>query len=314
MNFRSLDLNLLRVFDVVMVERNVTRAAARLSMTQPAVSNALRRLRESTREDLFVRAAAGVAPTPHAEALWPAVRRALAELRDAFEPQRFDARTEARGFTLAMAEATAALLVPVLVDAIERDRLAVDLCFLPLASRDPRALLEHGQADLAVGFFPEVAAALAAEGDAALTRLEPLYDADYVCAMRADHPLAADGALTLDAYCAAQHLRVSFAGRPRGWVDEELARLGRSRRIVVTVGHHSTAGSAVQRSDLLTVLPRRFVRASGFAGQLAVRPLPFELPDIAVALLWHGRHERDPAQRWLRETVGRAAGQVAAGG
>ena len=311
MNFRSLDLNLLRVFDVVMVERNVTRAAARLSMTQPAVSNALRRLRESTREDLFVRAASGVAPTPHAEALWPVVRRALAGLREAFEPQGFDPRAEARSFVLVMADATAALLVPALVDAIERDRLKVDFSLLPLASRDPRALLEHGQADIAVGFFPEVAAALATEGAGALVRLEPLYASEYVCVMREGHPLAREGALTLDAYCEAQHLRVSFAGRPRGWTDEALARLGRSRRVVLTVGHHFTAGSVVHRSDLLTVLPRRFVPATGFAGQLAVRPLPFEMPDIDVGLLWHGRHERDAAQRWLREKVADAAAAVA---
>src|SRR5881628_3116746 len=93
MNFRTLDLNLLRVFDVVMTERNVTRAASRLAMTQPAVSNALRRLRESTGEDLFIAGSTGVTPTPHAESLWPAVRSALGGLREALEPQTFDPRT-----------------------------------------------------------------------------------------------------------------------------------------------------------------------------------------------------------------------------
>ena len=95
-----------------------------------------------------------------------------------------------------------------------------------------RILLEAGQVDVAVGFFPDVAAALAAEGDVALTRLDPLYQCEYVCVMRRGHPLAAHGALTLDSYCAADHLRVSFAGRPRGFVDEALARLGRTRRVL----------------------------------------------------------------------------------
>lgn len=311
MNFRSLDLNLLRVFDAVMVERSVTRAAVQLSMTQPAVSNALRRLRDSTDEDLFAPSAAGMAPTPHAEALWPTVRRALGELRDAFEPPAFDPRGTARTFTLAMADANEALMVPVLAGLLQREQARVDLCFVPLASRDPRPLLEHGAADLAVGFFPDVAAALAAEGDGATTRLDPLYGCEYVCAMRRGHPLAEEGALTLDAYCAAQHLRVSFAGRPRGYVDEALAGLGRERRVLITVNHFFTAGSAVHRSDLLTVLPRSFVPATGFAAQLAVRPLPFAIRGIDVGLLWHRRHEKDGARRWLRATVARAARQAA---
>jgi DNA-binding transcriptional LysR family regulator len=138
-----------------------------------------------------------------------------------------------------------------------------------------------------------------------------LYRCEYVCVMRRGHPLAAPGALTLDSYCAADHLRVSFAGRPRGFVDEALARLGRKRRVMITVSHFATAGAAVQQSDLLTVLPRSYVPATGFASQLATCKLPFELPAIDVALLWHRRHEQDTAQRWLRDTLSRAASQVA---
>jgi len=311
MNFRTLDLNLLRVFDVVMDERNVTRAAARLAMTQPAVSNALRRLRESTGEELFIAGSAGVTPTAHAEALWPTVRAALGGLREALDPQTFDPRRDARTFTLAMADANAALTVPLLVDDLQREQALVDLRFVPLATRDPRPLLEHGEADLALGFFPDVAAALAAEGDGAVARLDPLYRCEYVCVMRRDHPLAAKPALTLDDYCAATHLRVSFAGRPRGFVDEALAALGRERRVMITVNQFFTGGSVVHQSDLLTVLPRSFVPATGFADELAVRPLPFALPPIEVGLLWHRRHEHDLAQQWLRRVVSAASRAVA---
>ncbi|MEP7056208.1 MAG: LysR family transcriptional regulator [Caldimonas sp.] len=310
-NFRTLDLNLLKVFDVVMVERNVTRAAARLAMTQPAVSNALRRLRESTHEELFIPTSSGMTPTVHAETLWPTVRASLDGLRGAFEPQGFDPAVDARSFTLAMADATAALFVPELVAALKREHAHVDLQFVPLTSRDPRPMLEQGQADVAVGFFPDVAAALAAEGDGGVVRREPLYRCEYVCAMRRDHPLAREGALTLDAYCAAEHLRVSFAGRPRGFVDEALARLGRERRVMITVNQFFNAGSVVRKSDLLTVLPRSFVAATGFESELVLRPLPFELPGIDVSLLWHRRHEQDTAQRWLRDSVLRAAADIA---
>jgi len=307
MNFRTLDLNLLRVFDVVMTERSVTRAAERLAMTQPAVSNALRRLRETTRQDLFTPNSTGVVPTRHAEALWPSVRAALGGLRDVFEPQAFDPRTDAHSFTLAMADATAAVIVPPLVRLLDAEQTKVDLRFIPLASRDPRALLEHGDADLALGFFPELPGALAAEGSSGSMQLEHLWGCEYVCVMRHDHPLAAQRTLTLEAFCAAKHLRVSFAGRPRGFVDDALQRLGRTRQVMITVNQFHSAGCAVRQSDLLTVLPRSFVPATGFASELACRTLPFDMPGIDVALLWHRRHEQDAAQRWLRDAVRSAA-------
>ena len=309
MNFRTLDLNLLRVFDVVMTERNVTRAADRLAMTQPAVSNALRRLREATHEELFTPSSTGVTPTRQAEALWPSVRAALGGLREAFEPQAFNPETDTRSFTLAMADATAAVIVPALVRALDAEQAKVDLRFIPLATRDPRALLEHGDADLALGFFPGLAAVLAAEADPGPGPivLERLWGCEYVCVMRRGHPLAARKALSVDDYCAAQHLRVSFAGRPRGFVDEALALLGRERRVMITVNQFHSAASVVRQSDLLTVLPRSFVPATGFEADLACRALPFELPEIDVSLLWHRRHEHDPAQRWLRETLIAAA-------
>lgn len=309
-NFRTLDLNLLKVFDVVMAERNVTRAGARLAMTQPAVSNALRRLREATNEELFVPSASGVTPTDHALALWPTVRQSLGSLRQVFEPQGFDPQAQARSFKLAMADATAALFVPTLVRALQQDQVRADLRVVPLTSRDPRAMLEQGQADVALGFFPEVAAALAAEGEQALLAMTPLYGCQYRCVMRRGHELASDGALTLDAYCAADHLRVSFAGRPRGFVDEALAELGRQRRVMITASHFATAAVAVQQSDLLTVLPRSYVPASGFAQDLATQPLPFELPPITIGLLWHRRHQSDGGQRWLRQSLARAAAEI----
>lgn len=305
MNFRTLNLNLLRVFDVVMVERNVTRAAARLSMTQPAVSNALRRLREATREDLFVPGSTGVTPTPQAEALWPAVRAAMDSLREAFDPQQFDPRTDERCFTLAMADATAAVLVPKIIGALEADNARVDVRIEPLTTRDPRLQLEKGAADLALGFFPDVTRTLATLGDQAEFTLDELYDCEYVCAMRRGHPLGRRRTLTLSDYCEARHVRVSFAGRPRGFVDEALAALGRERRVMLTVNQFSTAARVVRQSDLLTVFPRSYVPASGMEDSLLVRTMPCTLPRIEVGMLWHRRHERDAGQRWLRRTVER---------
>jgi DNA-binding transcriptional LysR family regulator len=311
LNFRTLDLNLLRVFDVVMVERNVTRAAQRLAMSQPAVSNALRRLREATQEELFVPGSTGVTPTPQAQALWPVISAALRQLEDVLAPQGFDARTDARSFTLAMEDATAARFMPGLVEVLQREQASVSVRVVGLTTRDPRALLEQGEIDAALGFFPEVALDLASEGDTAVCRLQPLFTTVYQCVMRRGHRLADDPVLTLDAYCAAEHLRVSFEGRPIGFVDEALARLGRSRRVMLTVNQFGTAGAVVHRSDLLTVLPRSFLLSTGFGAELETRMLPFDLPAIEVGLLWHRRHEADTAQRWLRDVLTRVAEDIA---
>ena len=307
MNFRTLDLNLLRVFAAVMLERNVTRAAAQLAMTQPAVSNALRRLREATGDELFVTVPSGVVPTAHAAGMWPHVEAALERLSQALDPQGFDPTRDPRSFTMAMADATATVLMPAFIDTLLRERALADVRVLPLSSRDPRPQLEQGAADVAVGFFPDVASALAAEGPRATIALDPLYTCEYVVVMRRDHPLATRPGLSLADYCAARHVRVSFAGRPRGFVDEALAREGRERRVMLTVNQFSTAARVVHESDLLTVLPLSFVPASGLAEGLAVRPFPGTLPPIEVSLLWHRRHERDAAQRWLRQTFAATA-------
>ena len=157
-NFRTLDLNLLRVFDEVMSEGNLTRAASNLAMTQPAVSNSLRRLRAALGDDLVRRSGYGVVPTPRALALWPAVADALRQLEASFSPGDFVAAQANNTFVLAMADATAAELMPGLVAIIERDAPGVSMRTLPLTTRDPRRLLDDGQMDLAVGYFPAVLA------------------------------------------------------------------------------------------------------------------------------------------------------------
>lgn len=308
-NFRTLDLNLLRVFDQVMTERNLTRAARNLAMTQPAVSNALARLRESLGDKLVVRGGSGVEPTPRALALWPAVADALRQLEASLAPGDFVAAQAGTTFVLAMADATAAELMPGLVEIIERDAPGVSMRVLPLTTRDPRRLLDEGQIDLAVGFFPAVLADLTAQaqsGGMAAFDHQRLYDGEYVCVMRQGHALAS-GPFTLKRFCAAHHLLVSFSGRPFGFVDEALASLGQKRRIVLTVNQFFTAGRVVASSNLLTVLPRHFVRVTGMAGDLVLRELPFELPPVHVDSLWHRRQGQRSEHAWLRLAVAAAA-------
>ncbi|MBY0236544.1 LysR family transcriptional regulator [Roseateles sp. PN1] len=309
MNFLNLDLNLLRVFDAVMAERNLTRAAQRLAMTQPAVSHALKRLREALGEELFVRQAFGMKPTSRAEGLWPEVRLILQRLQTLLVPGEFQPESEEYTFRIAMADATAALLLPPLVAQLEEARALANVHVLPLTTRDPRALLEQGEVDFAVGYFPSAVAALQSQGNQAAIRQHRLYDSEYVCVMRRDHPLA-DLPLDLDAFCAAHHLLVSFSGRAHGFVDQALNALNRSRRIVLTVNQFFTAGRVVSQSDLLTVLPTRFIEATGFRDKLLERPLPVQLSKVNVDMLWHLRSEARSAQRWMRACLIAAAGRA----
>lgn len=307
-NFRTLDLNLLRVFDEVMAERNLTRAARNLALTQPAVSNALNRLRDALGDKLVVRSGYGVEPTPRALAVWPAIADALRQMESSLTPGEFVASEAVNTFVLAMADATAAELMPGLVEIIEKDAPGVSMRVLPLTTRDPRRLLEEGHVDLAVGFFPAVLAELSAQAQGGVAPFEHqrLFAGEYVCVMRKGNPLA-KGPLTIKRYCDAHHLLVSFSGRPIGLVDRALAALDRKRRIVLTVNQFFTAGRVVANSNLLTVLPRHFVAMTGMAHELVWRALPFKVPQVHVDSLWHRRQAQRSDHAWLRLAVAAAA-------
>ena len=311
-NFRTLDLNLLRVFDEVMAERSLTRAARNLSLTQPAVSNAMRRLRETLGDELLQRSGQGMAPTPRALTIWPAVRDALQQLQQSLTPSEFVPATATTTFVLAMADATAAELMPGLVETLEREAPGVTMRVVPLTTRDPRRLLDDESCDLAVGYFPSVLADLsvrAQSGELLPFLHQRLYDGEYVCVMRKNHPLA-NGPLTLNRFCAARHMLVSFSGRPYGFVDESLASLGRKRQVVLTVNQFFTAGQVVATSNLLTVLPRHFVRVTGMAEDLVLRPLPFEVSTVHVDAVWHRRSQQRSDHMWLRDAVVHAAAKA----
>jgi DNA-binding transcriptional LysR family regulator len=170
---------------------------------------------------------------------------------------------------------------------------------VPLTTRDPRPMLLRGDIDLSMGFFPGVVAQLSGGPDTPI-RHERLYSGKYVCVMRKDHPLA-DQELTVDTYCTANHLLVSFSGRARGLVDEALTQINRERRILLTVNQYFTAGRVVANSNLITVLPQHLIASTGMVGHLIAKELPFTLPAVHIDMLWHERDARSPAHRWLRE-------------
>ena len=309
---RTLDLNLLKVFDAIMAERSLTKAAQQLALTQPAVSNALRRLREALGDELLVRKGRQLEPTVRAQELWQAVRTALQQLQASLAPSLFNPATASTTFVLTMADATAAQLMPGLLAVITEQAPGVSLRVVPLTTRDPRRLLDAGQADLALGHFPAAVAELRSRvqaGEAVPFVQQRLFAGDYVCVMRRDHPLA-QAPLTLERFCAARHLLVSYSGRAVGFMDEALRALGYTRRIVLTVNQFFTAGKVVSQSDLVTVLPRHFVNVTGFADQLVLRELPFVAPQVHLDALWHRRQDSASAHTWLRAQIIALAAQA----
>jgi DNA-binding transcriptional LysR family regulator len=199
---------------------------------------------------------------------------------------------------MAMADAMAAFWLPSLMRSIESEAPGVNVRMVPLTTREPRPMLLRGDIDLAVGFFPGVAAQLSSDTGSPI-RHERLYSGRYVCVMRKNHPLA-QTELTLDRYCASNHLLVSFSGRAHGLTDEALSQLGRERRILLTVNQFFTAGKVVANSDLITVLPKHLIASTGMADALVWRELPFTLPAVHLDMLWHERDARSPAHVWLR--------------
>lgn len=285
---RQLDLNLLKALDALLDERNVTRAAARLNLTQPAMSGMLTRLRESFDDPLLVRVQRGVAPTPRALALAAPVKQVLADIAGLLQPAAFDPASAQMTVSIAATDyALKAIALPYLV-ALRPLAPSVRVALLPLVNEQLQGQLEQGTVDLALG---------TPESTAPELHTRTLFDERYVCVMRSGHP-AAQPALSLDRFCALDHALVSYAGGSfEGVTDEALARLGRQRRVMLSLKSFLLLPDILRASDLVAVVPRRLV--ADLDGLVLCEP-PLAIPGFTKVLAWHERTHRDPGQRWLR--------------
>jgi len=291
MNVHEFDLNLLRVFDAVLREKGVTPAAARLGLTQPAVSNALARLRKLFGDALFVRTPGGVDATPFARELAEPIRQALALLESALaHGPGFDPATSARAFRFYMSDLGQIEFLPPLVERVQRDAPGVRLEAVALEVEDIADALAAGALDVAIGFLP---------GLAAPVRRHALFRDPYLCLMRADHPVAA---LTKKRFLEASHALVTYRGGHRV-IEEALDRAGLARRIALRVPHFTVVPMVLERTDLILTLPARVARVFERRARLKALPPPVAIPPAEVALHWHERFEQDPGNRWLRELM-----------
>lgn len=293
------DLGLLVALEALLAERNVTRAASRLGIGQPALSARLARLRHLFDDPLFVPAAGGrgMVPTPRALALQDSLADALGLLRGMLRlPDSFDPTTSRRTFVVALQEQPAAALASALAAAVVASGPSVRLAFVT-PKRGVEAQLEDGRVDLLIA-PPEQA------GGALMARR--LFDDEFLTAQRRGHPRGT-APLDIDAFCALDHLVVSTGGGGfSGIVDRTLAGMGRARRVALSVQSYSLAPLLVAETDCVCTLPGRLLRRFGSGIDLFPPPLP--LPPLTLMALWHARNQWDPGHLWLREHVYRAVG------
>jgi DNA-binding transcriptional LysR family regulator len=306
MKLSQIDLNLLLVFHQLLLDRRVSTAATSLGLSQPAASNALRRLRQLLGDALFLRTPHGMEPTPYALQLAEPVALALGTLHTALnEHASFDPATSTRAFTLAMTDVGEIYFLPVLMDALARAAPGVTLRAVSVT--DP-ALKDHmasGQVDLALGLLPQLQAGFFQQ---------VLFHQPYVCLMRSGHALATrppsnslmgqlQNPFSLADFKAADHVRVESAGTGHGQVDEALQRHGLTRRIRLTLPHFVALGQVLASTDLIATVPERYAQRAVQPFGLTTRPLPVALPESAIHQFWHARLHRDPGCQWLRELI-----------
>jgi DNA-binding transcriptional LysR family regulator len=286
----GIDLNLLTSLDALLEERNVTRAARRLGVTQPAVSHNLRRLRELLGDPLLVRSPRGMQPTPRATELQPQVRalldsaEAVLQVAPVFDPASAD-----RAFVIAMADQAASQLLPPLAERLATLAPGVRLVLRPPIVEVDRALAD-GDLDLAVGVFPSISAAV---------RTQALWDETFACVVRRGSA-GARGPFDLQRYLSLSHVLVAPRGRPGGIVDDMLARDGLRRQVAVIVPHFLVAPAVVASTDLVWTAPASLARVAAASHPLTIRTPPLALPGFTNAMRWHVRLDRDPGLAWLR--------------
>ncbi len=294
---KDIDLNLLVVFDRLLRERRVSKVAVALGVSQPAVSNALARLRRLTGDALFVRTTAGMEPTPYAQELAGPIASALGIIDGAVNrPSSFDPATARRAFRIGMTDVGEIYFLPALMNELNRWSSTVTISTVRNGSVDLKDEMEAGRIDLALGLLPQLKTGFYQRA---------LFEQRYVCLFRKGHRLD-KRTVSLAEFSSAEHVVVVSEATGHGKVDELLERSGVARRVRLVVPHFVAVGHILRDSDMVATVPERLAAALvGPFGLTSVRH-PATLPEITIRMFWHAKVHRDPANEWLRALVFRS--------
>ena len=294
MHLSQVDLNLFVVLEAIYREGNITRAGHQLNLTQPAISHALKRLRDLLKDPLFIRRGAHMVPTPFTRNIIEQVRQALQILEvNLGERNQFDPKQTRRNFHISVWEYIESLALPTLLQRLEREAPDMSITTSRVKRRDLEAELASGSLDLAI--------------DVPMTTGETIHQKQllrepFAVMARAGHP-GISGRLDLEAYLAQSHVMVSSRRYGPSLIDVELSRLGLRRRIVLRCQHIFAARRVVSETDLLLTLSQGHARilSSGLGG--CVYPFPLKTAQVEAQIYWHESAENDPANRWLRQQI-----------
>lgn len=290
MNIRNFDLNLLRVFAALERERNVSRAAETLGLTQPSISNALQRLRQQCNDPLFVRGGRAMEPTPLALAMTDPIHQALRLMEASLTlATGFDPASSEHVFNVAMSDVGEKVLLPVLTAHLVSVAPGIRIDALRMTTSMYPDALRTGALDLAIGnvSLPE-----------ASFFQQHLFSDRYVCILAHDHPLA-DEPITLERFLSLEHV-IATGGNAESVLQQHLAAHRLSRKVRLSVVHYHMAALVVAMTRLIATVPENTMNG---IGGLRILPLPFDLPRAAVRQCWHRRVHVDPANKWLRSTI-----------
>jgi DNA-binding transcriptional LysR family regulator len=295
MNMSSLNLNLLPVLDALLAERSVSRAAARVGLSQPATSNALAQLRAHFNDPLLVRKAGGMAPTERALALSGPLRAALLALQQGLQlPTAFDPAAATQNFTIMTNDFVAFAMLPRLLARLQQEAPGVQLQIRAWQEHVVPSELARGDADLMLGFSPR--------GLPDGHHAAPLFADRLVFVARKGHPKV-DGRINLAAYTKLSHVLVSHEPNARGIIDDLLAQRGLTRHVALRVSHFLLVPPILAKTDLVAALSQIVVRAGADSLKLQILKMPLEIPQATVQMIWHERMAVSPAHVWLRKVV-----------
>ena len=311
MNLKNVDLNLLVYLDVLLRERNVTRAAESLGISQPAMSNGLRRLRKLFSDPLLVRTSEGMSPTEQAEILQPKVREVVASIKKMVQPDRqFDAANADRVFRISVSDYSEATLLPHMLRRMRSEAPDVTLDILTPSDVSYQDL-EQGSVDLVINRFDVLPQSF---------HQMPIWRDGFSCIFNHQNPIRDN--FNLETYLEAGHVWVSKTGmgigvgmepdavQSLGWVDEALTKLGKKRRIRVFTRHYESAMRLADLRDLIITLPSKAANRLRNNPSVIILPPPFEIPEIELTMAWSPLLQHNPAHQWMRRLIADVAKDV----
>nr|WP_010130359.1 LysR family transcriptional regulator [Microbulbifer agarilyticus] len=304
MNLERADLNLLVYLDVLLRERNVTRAASHLGLSQPAMSNGLKRLRELFGDPLLVRTREGMMPTERAMELQPMVREALAAIDQVIQPNRdFNPIDARRTFRIMASDYAESTLIPPLLKQLRVSAPGISLDIMT-PSDVSFVDVEQGKVDMVINRFDSMPQSF---------HQATIWSDTFSCVMRTDNPILQD--YNLESYLASQHIWVSKTGmgvgvgvnpedvQRLGWVDEAIGRQGRKRDISVFTRHYQVAMLLAEQSDLIVTVPTRMAQLASSNPRVVLREPPIKIPLLELKMAWSPLLQQSAPHRWMRRLI-----------